>query len=407
MREIDEEKLQNIWELGLLKPGTYYSVNNKEIRILNPGVRNKDSGPDFFNAKIQVDGITLVGNIEIHVNSKDWLYHGHDDDPSYDKLILHVVYHCNGEIQQNTQNQVEVLEIKKYLPDIAQNTNQNRGLACRNFQPNISETESKIFLNELLSTRFEEKLKETNRIFLRTGKNTAETFYILLVKNFGCRINDLPFEMIADILPLKLMLRYRTDFVKIKSLLFGVAGLLPNMKDEKERKILEKEFFHLKHKHQLNSLQPGILKTARFRPGNSPLIKLHQLAVLIHLQEELFFNPQNLNSIEKITACLGTQELKLSKDFIENLIINSIIPFLYFKFSTGNKDLTYDQLIQLIKSCRFEQNHKTKFFTFLSGQSAADSQAMLFLYDHLCSKKKCMQCKIGNSILKEETIVYH
>ncbi|MBK7667189.1 MAG: DUF2851 family protein [Sphingobacteriaceae bacterium] len=107
-----EELLHFIWNYKLLKTQELVSVNGAKLKLFHQGELNKDAGPDFFNAKIEADGITLVGNVEIHVNSSDWLKHGHENDKAYNNLILHVVYKYDKAIAQNTKHNVEVLELK-------------------------------------------------------------------------------------------------------------------------------------------------------------------------------------------------------------------------------------------------------------------------------------------------------
>ena len=79
-----------------LTPGTIIrSDKNQSIFVIHPGKRNLHEGPDMFDASIQIDGEILTGNIECHVESKDWFTHGHDKDHAYDSVILHVVRHVN------------------------------------------------------------------------------------------------------------------------------------------------------------------------------------------------------------------------------------------------------------------------------------------------------------------------
>src|SRR5689334_328100 len=114
-----EDLLQFIWKHRLLKPGTMLTTRGSCLKVIKPGDLNTDSGPDFFNGHIKIDGVSLAGNIEIHVRTSDWTRHGHEQDPAYDNIILHVVYQHDHELFQNTSHGVEVLELKDYInPDV-------------------------------------------------------------------------------------------------------------------------------------------------------------------------------------------------------------------------------------------------------------------------------------------------
>ena len=67
------------------------TVGGEEVRVIDPGVLNTDAGPDFFNAKVRIGSQQWAGNVEIHVKASDWYRHGHDRDPAYGNVILHVV----------------------------------------------------------------------------------------------------------------------------------------------------------------------------------------------------------------------------------------------------------------------------------------------------------------------------
>lgn len=421
MRKIDEEQLHYIWLNRLLKKTSACSVAGKTIEIIDPGKLNTDAGPDFFNAKIKIDGLLLAGNVEIHLKSSDWIRHNHQSDKSYDKIILHAVLQHDRELEQNKLNEVEVLELKNLLPELPIKINKNnfgnkRLLPCYSQLKNMPSGLFREWAERMQEKRSLHKLNIATEIFEKKKGDARETFYVLLLKNFGCRINDVPFEMLADALPLKVLLKYQDHLFQLKALLLGTAGFLETEKTDSFFQKLKKEYDYLKTKHDLTNLNGHLFKFSRMRPGNSPITKLIQFANLFHSSRELFDCPQNYTSYTKIISVLNGsffdssqwRSVSFGKSSSENLIINtfSVFFFLLAKkqlFSNGN-----ETGISLLSSCTFENNFKTRFFTLPAKENwdAKHSQGLIQLYDELCSRKKCLQCAVGRSIIKEPTIEY-
>ena len=90
--KMKEEFLQYIWKMGLYRRDEMCCSDGSTVEVLHPGYQNKsDSGPDFEQARLRIDGILWVGAVEIHILASDWVAHKHNWDPAYDQVILHVV----------------------------------------------------------------------------------------------------------------------------------------------------------------------------------------------------------------------------------------------------------------------------------------------------------------------------
>ena len=94
---MEERMIQQIWNENSILPQNLKTIDDIHLQILKPGKWNlAEEGPDFKDASISLDGKVIHGDIEIHFEEKDWWAHGHEQDPAYKKVILHVIsnWHC-------------------------------------------------------------------------------------------------------------------------------------------------------------------------------------------------------------------------------------------------------------------------------------------------------------------------
>ena len=84
-----EQLLHYTWKYKFFPLKELTTTTGQLLEVIDCGQANTNAGPDFFNAKIKLDGVLWVGNIEIHRSSSDWFKHGHHTNPVYDSVILH------------------------------------------------------------------------------------------------------------------------------------------------------------------------------------------------------------------------------------------------------------------------------------------------------------------------------
>lgn len=424
MLNFNEDLLQFIWKNKLLLPIPLVTVSGKPIQIIKHGESNSDAGPDFFNAIIKIDDIQLAGNIELHLRSSDWLKHGHLTDKRYDTIILHVVYEHDVELKQNTRHNVEVLEIKNYVSTqiLTQYTelytNQNK-LPCSKQLNQVNDLKFIMWLERMQMERLESRVERISEIFETSGHNYSQTFYTLMLRSFGAKVNAMPFELLATHLPLNLVLKHVDSLTQIEALLLGTAGLLNDQYKSSYVKLLQNEYEFLKQKYKLVPLSKEIFKHSRMRPANFPDHKLMQLAAFIKEQTDLFLNPTHYKNSQELKSKfnfnlseygamhykldgLATQaHLKLGTASVENAIINAVAPFYFFYAKRSGQQEYISHALNLLDNCSFEDNTKTKLFQTKKQlfKTAGNSQALLHLYDNYCSHKKCLNCGIALAIL--------
>jgi len=89
---MSEAELTLIWQGQRFPPEALRTPDGRRVGVLHPGRRGGGAGPDFLDAAVLLDGGERRGDVELHVRASAFRAHGHDRDPAYDRLVLHVVY---------------------------------------------------------------------------------------------------------------------------------------------------------------------------------------------------------------------------------------------------------------------------------------------------------------------------
>lgn len=427
MLKFSEDLLQFIWQHKLLKPLPLVTNSGKEIVVLKAGELNRDAGPDFTNAQIRINGIVLAGNIEIHIKTSDWLKHNHQHNKSYDNLVLHVVYEHDTDLAQNENNGVEVLALKLLIDDSTfaiyeQLHNANHKLPCTSQLQTVNALKFINWMDRMTIERLEDKVTRINDLFEFFNGDYTQTFYAVLLRNFGFKVNAVPFEMLAKNLPVHLLLKHADSLMQLEALLLGISGLLDDQFENKYIQNLQNEFEYLKTKYTLTPIQKEVFKFSAIRPANFPTVRLAQFAALLHANPALFTEPQKHSDAGALKSALNIKlqgywknhytangkalekDLSFGEASVENVIINTFAPFFFFYAKKLYKPEFGDAAIALLNTCAFENNAKTKLFEARKAdmKNAAGSQAVINLYDKYCIKKQCLKCGIAASILKQD-----
>ena len=420
-----EDFLHYLWRLKKFDLSQLTTTQNKKIQILNFGIHNHDAGPDFSDALIQIGNTLWAGNVEMHLKSSDWKAHQHHKDAAYGNVILHVVYEEDQTIFRTSGEPIPCLELKHRIPSkltknysrLAQN---EHWIPCQNYLHKVNEITKYIFLDNV----FVERLAEKTQIMatkLHENKGDWElSFYHFLAKSFGMKVNAIPFEQLAKQMPLNILTKHKGNLFQIEALLFGQAGLLTTVFNDSYPRKLQKEYNFLQKKYHLVPLNKSSWKFMRMRPANFPTIRIAQFAQLIWQSTSLFSKiivAENIREIENVFQIKLSnywldhyrfdkasirRKKTLGKSSIQHLIINTIIPFLFYYGQQKDKAVYKEKALQFLEVLAPEKNKPLKKWENLGfkAMSAYQSQALLQLKKNYCNQQKCMQCAIGNSILE-------
>lgn len=423
--QLKEEFLHYIWQYRLLTRLDIWCKDGQPLQIIHPGVKNTNAGPDFTLAKVKIGKQLWAGNIEIHLKSSDWLLHGHHADQSYDTVILHAVYEDDQEICRTDGTLIPVLLLKDLVPEFlfADYLHQVSGknfFPCSHQLNTVDRLKIDEMLEQMIASRLAEKAAEVYHKMQQNSNNWNETFYYLLMRNFGFKVNAVPFELLADALPATLLAKYSDQPLQVAALLFGVAGFLDkDFKDEYPRQ-LKSEFLFLQKKHRLKSIHRSVWKFLRIHPQNFPVLRIAQVASLFAganaIFSQLLEDPQ-LKRVKELFSVFTAHDywknhsdfdrpckdnsIKLGKHSIENLAINTVCLILYtYGLYSGRPQLTASAFA-LLKSIPAERNAILLHYhqAGVKLRHAYDTQAVLQLNKKFCSQKKCLNCIIGIDLL--------
>ena len=414
-----ERLLQFIWQFQHFNRSELVTATGENVQIIFPGNYNTDQGPDFSNAKIKIGKTIWAGTVELHLQTSDWKKHNHQKDKNYNNVILHVVWE-NDELV----NKLPVLELKEIVSKILlqhyeELMNAQGFIPCEKSISSVKPIVLQSWKDRLLVERLIRKSKNVDLLLSKNNHHWEETFWWLLGRNFGIKVNADAFEELAKSISINVLAKHKNQIHQLEALLFGQASLLNGKFIEEYPKMLQREYKFLKTKYGLTPIHQSVY-FLRMRPGNFPTIRLAQLAMLINESSHLFSKIKDADSINEIKKWFAVtandywhyhykfDEISNFKkknpgtSMIDNIIINTVIPVLFAFGQYHNEQQYKDKAMKWLETIKAESNSITKGFQLLGieNKNARDSQALIELKNEYCSKKRCLDCTIGNYILK-------
>jgi hypothetical protein len=343
---------------------------------------------------------------------------------AYESVILHVVWEHDTEIFRSNNTEIPVLELKNYVEAATIANYQSlispkSWIFCEKQLSLINEFTLKNWQERLFFERLERKSKPIFELLEQTNNDWEAVLFVLLAKNFGLNTNGDIFKKIAQSIPFSIIRKESSEVENIEAILFGNAGLLDIEKEDNYFKDLKFRYYYLINKHKIEKTFVEPVQFFKHRPDNFPTIRLSQLANLYHIQQNLFskiIKTTDANSIYELFLVSVSKywqnhyqfdkespkkTKKLSKSFMDLLIINTIIP-LQFTYSKSQGKENSEDLIKLLFQVSAEKNSIIdKFNSFgIKSMNAFDTQSLLQLKNEYCNKSRCLECSIGMELLK-------
>lgn len=421
-----EKLMQYVWKHRLWRSEDMVTNTGKKVRVVDPGLLNTDAGPDFFNAKIEIDGHMWVGNVEMHYRATDWKRHHHDSDKAYDSVILHVVAKDDAPVRRTNGELIPqlVLEVSpQFNADYASLVGATIEVPCAEKIKQVPHLTIVEWVEGLAFERLHGKVERIHQLLDSFNGSWEDVCYVTLARNFGFGINNDAFERLARRTPLRLLGKHSDSVLQIEALLFGQAGMLDAQKPGMDSYYnqLCTEYAFLSNKFQLTPMEKESWKLFRIRPQNFPYRRIAMLAQFIE---------GGFRMMNRILEAEGEKEMRalfevelsgywtkhytfgkpneratatLSRSSIDIILINTVAPLLYaYGELTGNYEMT-DKAIKLLEDLRAENNSIVSHFVAygIDCPDALTSQALVQLKREYCDARKCIYCKIGHHLLSK------
>lgn len=428
-----EQLLHYVWKHKLFPLTELSTTQGRRVEVIDPGLHNSNAGPDFFNAKVKINGMLWVGNIEIHDKASDWVLHGHDKDERYDNVILHVCGCVDAEVMNSKgeyltqmvlsvpdsviKNYKELLSVDMYPP-------------CYQIIPSLARLTVHAWMSALQTERLSQKTEAIEERVKRCNGDWENAYFVTLARNFGFGINGDAFEEWALHIPLHAVDHHRDDLFQIEAIFMGQAGLLElDTIPERYQKDalndgyfakLRKEYQYLAHKFGLKPMDYKLWRFLRLRPQNFPHIRISQLAYLYHQRRASLSQLLETYSVKDAKEVLATavtpywethytfgstsvrNDKNLSPFSLNLLCINTVVPILFAYGRHRGEEKYCDRAFDFLEQLKPENNHIIRLWQQcgLVVENAGDSQALIQLKKEYCDKKECLRCRFGYEYLK-------
>ena len=428
-----EQLLHYVWKHKMTPLGELFTSDDRLVEIVDPGLHNRNAGPDFFNAKVKIDGQTWVGNVEIHNRSRDWYTHGHDKDAAYDNVILHVASTIDADVLNSKGEYIPQLQLS--VPQ--QVTDNYRSLMatdsyppCYKIVPKLTKLMIHSWMSSLQTERLEDKTEAIRLRAEKLGGSWEDALFVTLARNYGFGINGDAFEQWALNLHLNNVAHHRDDLFQIEAMFMGQAGLLDinaippryqqaALSDPYFTKMAN-EYRYLAHKFSLTPMDYKMWRFLRLRPQNFPFIRISQLANLYYERRFQLSRLVECETASEMSSLLATHVTpywgthyifgsesahntkRMSPFSINLLLINTAVPLLFAYGRHTSNEALCDRAFDILEQLKPEDNHIIRMWREcgLDVANAGDTQALIQLKKQYCDRRDCLRCRIGYEYLK-------
>jgi len=423
---ITERFLAEVWGKRMLGVQLMTGEYGRSIELVYQGKKNNDEGPDFTDAVLRIDGTMIRGDIELHVNSSDWKAHGHQKNPRYNSIILHVVWNGGGSIALQDGRAVPTINIKPLLlgslEQIKQQiTKPHIGIEiCYKVHKYLNNDQIGEMLDVMGEQRFHQKADHFSQCI--AGGGEAQCLYDGIMTALGYAKNKMQFRTLASKVPLECVEKLQQDrqisdnIRSIERILLFAAGL-----DMGIHSYNTEEIDSIRSDRRMSSTDWRLF---RVRPENHPVRRIAGMAHLlartaqygglvnyvVSRVRESGLNTRLLENRFIIRAAgpsYNAGNVLIGRNRSREIIINIILPFIYAWARYFHDGDLKQQALSLYRKCRNTHDYGlTKEVQDIlipnlreTKITARRQQGLLHLVKNFCLKRQCTsQCPIYKRI---------
>lgn len=425
-----ESRLASVWWQAVGKE--FISTEGKPVKVIYPGRNNARRGPDFLDAVVLFESELVKGDVEIHATAEDWYAHGHHIDDEYNQVILHVaMYTHSGKPTLTKEGKAIPLVCLSFRLMEQSFATPPSELPCRN-TGNSTNWQSLIRQLDIAGEqRFKGKVTHF-QAQLRHGQ-PGQVLFRGMMRALGYAQNTLPFEDLAERMPLDFLENRRGLFLK-QALLLGTAGLLPSQrqlrKSASEAEAQELEAIWRSLGRHAAITRQSHWNLSQIYPNNSPVRRIVALCYLLERYHELKLLRGILELVSKAPFPDGHRFLEaglivagdgywrdhfdfgmqsktkpsalLGKNKADEIIVNVVLPFAFSWAQLIGEPKLRENALQLYRhypklaenclTCHMARQLQLKH---LSDLTACRQQGLIHIFQKYCREGECNHCLLG------------
>ena len=428
--------LQFVWRHKMMAENGR-TTDGKDVEVIDSGLYNRQGrDPDFFNAKLKLNGVLWVGNVVVAENASDWYQHGMDKDNAYDNVILVVVGTADTDIFNSKEQPVNVMPMevpqnvaKRYL---ILASDQGQAVCHQNVKEHCTRLTTRSWLSAIQTERMEWQCNEVSRRAKEFGCwETA--YFVTIARTFGMGVNGDMMEKWAKSLPMSVIEQRADDLFQLEALFLGQAGLLEletipeqfqhDALNEGYFAKLRNEYLYLAHKYSFQPLDGRQWKPMGKGCNRNPHPAFSFLANMVCQRKTSLQTMLACETAKEVTSLLQVSATpywqmrshfgaeckacakQLSAERLNLIVINAVVPMLFAYGRYKGNEVYCDRAFDIIEQCKSEKNAITRHWEQygIKAETAGDSQALIQLQREYCDKRKCLRCRFGYEFLRGRT----